>query len=126
MLLFQILLNPGTNLFLVKPNPLYALPSLTAHPCSLIFLKKTLLFYGSVTGFGTGLFMVKKQENGNKTSTGYGFLFGLSLGSDFRFSSINQSLSVVDEVLTVQHCNLSVISMEHVTVGEIREDFSKL
>lgn len=89
------------------------------------FSSKTLLFYGSVKGFGTGLLMVK-QADGNDSSAEYGFLFGLNLGNDFRFSSINKSLSVVDEIMSVQHANLSVISMEHVTVEEMREDFSRL
>ncbi len=89
------------------------------------FSNKTLLLYGNVVGFGTGLLVVKRTE-AKKNSSEYGFLFGLSLGSDFRFSSINKSLSVVDEVLTVQNANLSVISMEHSTVEEIREDFAKL
>lgn len=89
------------------------------------FSHKTLLFFGTVVGFGTGLLMVKKTD-GNDKSSEYGFLFGLSLGSDFRFSSVNKSLSVVDEVLSVQHANLSVTSLEHETVEEMREDFSKL
>ena len=89
------------------------------------FSGKTLFCYGNVIGFGTGLLMVKKTD-GNENSTEYGFLFGLSLGSDFRFSSLNKSLSVVDEILSVQQANLSVISMEHLTVEEIRHDFSKL
>ena len=89
------------------------------------FSNKTLLFYGDVVGLGTGLLMVKKTD-AKKNSSEYGFIFGLSLGSDFRFSSLQKSLSVVDEVLSVQHANLSVISMEDSTVEEIREEFSKL
>ena len=89
------------------------------------FSSKTLFFYGNVVAFGTGLLMVKKTD-GNENSTEYGFLFGLYLGSEFRFSSLNKSLSVVDEILSVQQANLSVISMEHLTVEEIRHDFSKL
>lgn len=89
------------------------------------FSNKTLLFYGSVNGFGTGLLMVKKAD-GNDSSGEYGFLFGLNLGNYFKFSSINKSFSVVDEIMSVQHANLSVISIEHATVEEMQEDFSRL
>lgn len=89
------------------------------------FSRKSLLFYGDVVGFGTGLLMVKKTD-GNEKSSEYGFLFGLSLGRDFKFALLNRSLGVVDEILSVQQANLSVISMDHVTVEEICKDFSKL
>lgn len=89
------------------------------------FTAKTLMFYGTVDGFGTGLLMVKKRD-ANESSSKYGFLFGLSLGADFRFSGIDQSLSVVDEVISVEQANLSVISMEQVTVKQMIDDFSKL
>ena len=89
------------------------------------FSSKTLFCYGNVVGFGTGLLMVKKTDV-NENSTEYGFLFGLNLGSDFRFSSLNKRLSVVDEILSVQQANVSVISIEHLTVEEMRKDFSKL
>ena len=92
---------------------------------SINFSNKTLLFYGVVAGFGTGLLMVKKTASGENSSE-YGFLFALSLGSDFRFSSLNQSLSVIDEVLSVQDANLSVISMEKVAVAEMLKDIPKL
>lgn len=89
------------------------------------FAERLLLVYGVVAGFGTGMLMVKKQSS-KEDSSEYGFLFGLSLGSGFRFSSINKRLSVVDDVLSVQQANLSVISMENESIQEIRGDFSKL
>lgn len=89
------------------------------------FSRKSLLFYGDVAGFGSGLLIVKKT-NDSENSPEYGFLFGLSLGRDFKFASLNGSLGVVDEILSVQQANLSVISMDHVTVEEMCKDFSKL
>lgn len=87
--------------------------------------RKSLLFYGHVAGFGSGLLILTKTD-GNEESPEYGFLFGLSLGRDFKFASLNRSLSVVDEILSLQQANLSVISMDRVTVEEMCKDFSKL
>jgi len=89
------------------------------------FSRKSLLFYGDVAGFGSGLLIVT-NTNDSENSPEYGFLFGLSLGRDFKFASLNRSLGVVDEILSVQQANLSVISMDHVTVEEMCKDFSKL
>ena len=86
---------------------------------------QSLLFYGDVAGFGSGLLIVTKTDDSEK-SPKYDFLFGLSLGRDFKFASLNRSLDVVDEILSVQQANLSVISMGHVTVEEMCKDFSKL
>ena len=89
--------------------------------------KRLLLFFGAVAGFGTGLLIVKKTALGEYSSR-YGFLVGLSLGNDFRFSSINESLSVVDEVILVQNANLCVISkeFEQLTVAEVLKEISEL
>ena len=89
------------------------------------FSRKSLLFFGDVAGFGSGLLMVKRTD-GTEESPEYGFFFGLSLGRDFKFASLNRSLGVVDKILSVQQANLSVISMDHVTVEEMCKDFSKL
>lgn len=89
------------------------------------FADKILIVYGNVVDFGTGMLLVKRKST-KEESPGYGFMFGLSLGSDFRFSLFNGRLSVVDDILSVQQANLSVISMDNVTTEELRDDFSKL
>ena len=90
------------------------------------FAKKTLLLYGNVSGIGTGLLIVKRSNRDKEESSEYGFLFGLTLESGFRFSFINRRLSVVDDVLSVQQANLSVISLHKETIDELRKDFAKL
>lgn len=89
------------------------------------FTDKLLLTYGTVEGFGTGVLLIKKKGT-KEESSGYGFLFGLSLGSEFRFSSVNKSLHAVDEILSVQHAKLSVLSMDSVTVEQLCDNFSEL
>ena len=89
------------------------------------FTDKVLLIYGSIEGFGTGALLIKKKSVKEETS-GYGFFFGLSLGSEFRFSSINKSLGAVDEIISVQHAKLSVLSMDNVSVEVLCDTFSKL
>ena len=88
------------------------------------FSRKSLLFFGDVAGFGSGLLIVTKTDDSEQNMAEYGFLFGLSLGRDFKFASLNRSLGVVDEILSVQQANLSVISMDHVTVEDMCKDFS--
>lgn len=90
------------------------------------FAKKTLLLYGNVSGLGTGLLIVKRSNTDKEESSEYGFLFGLTVESGFRFSFINRRLSVVDDVLSVQRANLSVISLHKETIDELRKDFAKL
>ena len=89
------------------------------------FAEKILLFYGNVSGFGTGMLVVK-ETSANKESPEYGFLFGLRLEGGFQFSFINNSLSVADDILSIEQANLSVISLKNETIDELRKDFSKL
>ncbi|XP_022789265.1 uncharacterized protein LOC111328972 [Stylophora pistillata] len=102
-------------------------PSFTKAYLSVNVSKRILMFFGAVAGFGTGSLIVKQAASGENSSK-YGFLFGLSLGNDFRFSSINESLNVVDEVILVQNANLCVISkeFEQVKVAEMLEEIYKL
>ena len=100
-------------------------PKFNSSSVFINFSRESLLLYGDVAGFGSGLLIVSKTDS-NENSPEYGFLFGLSLGRDFKFASLNRSLGVVDEILSVQQANLSIISMDHVTVEEMCKDFSKL
>ena len=80
------------------------------------FTQAIFLFSGGLVSIGQGFLIAGKFSS---ESTQYGYIFGISLSQDFKFSNLLSALSPIDDILTIQTANCIVVSVENVKVEDV-------
>ena len=82
---------------------------------NLNLTKSQFLVAGELALLGTGFLFAGKL--GNRQN--YGYAFGITLPTGFKFSQLLQDLSIIDNILRIRKANVAILSLQDVKVSEL-------